>query len=65
MSAPEWQQSSFSSGDGSTNCVELAMTADAVCLRESDDPATVLIAHPARMAALLSHIRATHLDAPR
>jgi hypothetical protein len=57
----EWQKSSFSSGDGTTNCIELA-AADVIHLRESDDPATVLNAPLARMAALLNHVRAARLD---
>jgi hypothetical protein len=64
MSELTWQKSSFSSGDGSTNCVELARVHRAICLRESDDPPTILISAPARMAALLDHIRAARPDTP-
>lgn len=53
MIEPSWQKSSFSSSDGTTNCIELAVTPAALLLRESDEPATVLITSPHRLAALL------------
>jgi hypothetical protein len=55
--SPTWQKSSFSS-EGSA-CLELATasTHSPVYLRESDDPATVLTATPARLRALLTLVR--------
>jgi hypothetical protein len=50
-----WQKSSFSP-DGN-NCLEVATTPGAVHIRESDDPAVVLNATPARLAALLALAR--------
>jgi hypothetical protein len=57
MSVHTWQKSSFSGNDGNFGCLELATTADALLFRESDERETVLTAHPARVAALLSAIK--------
>jgi hypothetical protein len=57
MSGPTWQKSSFSGNDGNYGCLELATAADTLLFRESDEPETILAAHPARVAALLSAIK--------
>ncbi|MFB4196997.1 DUF397 domain-containing protein [Streptomyces carpaticus] len=49
-----WQKSSYSSGNPDSDCLEVAHgPADRVRFRESEDPGTVLLATPARWAALL------------
>jgi hypothetical protein len=59
----EWQKSSFSSGNINGDCIELAAAPRAISLfRESDAPDVVLIAGPARLAALLGSIKAGQLD---
>ncbi|TDC11368.1 DUF397 domain-containing protein [Streptomyces sp. 8K308] len=59
MPAPDWQKSSFSSGAGSGECLELAGIAPGgtVLLRESEDADTVLTARPDACRALLAHIK--------
>ncbi len=58
MTNVEWQKSSFSGGDASSNCLELARTREGtVCLRESDDPGVVIITTPPRLASLIHHLR--------
>jgi hypothetical protein len=58
-----WHKSSFSSGDGTTNCVELAAGHHAATwLRESDEPELALITRPARLTALLGAIKAGRID---
>nr|WP_202447477.1 DUF397 domain-containing protein [Streptomyces sp. SID5468] len=53
-----WQKSSFSNGQGTPDCVELAAgRSGTVHLRESDDPTTVLTADAAGLAALLKEIK--------
>lgn len=66
MPVPDWQKSSFSSGAGSGECLELAVIAPggAVLLRESDDADTVLAARPRACHALLTHIKRGGLDVP-
>jgi hypothetical protein len=55
---PKWQKSSYSSGDVNQDCVEVAGAQDGrLHIREGDDPGTVLTATPARLAALLRHVR--------
>ncbi|GAA2065106.1 hypothetical protein GCM10009757_51390 [Streptomyces cheonanensis] len=50
----EWQKSSYSSGDPSSDCLEVAHgPAGHLRFRESEDPGTVLLTTPARWAALL------------
>ncbi|WP_432053087.1 DUF397 domain-containing protein [Streptomyces xiamenensis] len=49
---PTWQRSSYSSGDPSSDCIEVAHgPSGSRYLRESDDPGTVLVTTPARWAA--------------
>ncbi|MGW2045170.1 DUF397 domain-containing protein [Streptomyces sp. NPDC001858] len=56
--AASWQKSTFSDGGNGNTCVELASpTPVAVHLRESDSPATALMANPAALAHLLAGIR--------
>ncbi|MGP4002637.1 DUF397 domain-containing protein [Streptomyces sp. 8N706] len=58
-----WQKSSFSSGDGNTNCVELATgPTGALHLRESDEPTAILTTPLPAVRALLGHIKAGDLD---
>lgn len=58
MSQAEWQKSSFSSGNPDSTCVELSRTSEGdLCLRESEEPGTVLRTTPARLASLLRHLR--------
>jgi hypothetical protein len=59
-----WQKSSFSS-EGSA-CLELARSArgDAVLLRESDDPLTILTTTPVRLNGLIAMARSHALTAP-
>ncbi|WP_329121397.1 DUF397 domain-containing protein [Streptomyces sp. NBC_01465] len=52
-----WQKSSFSGGAEGNECVEVAASADAVHLRESDDPTRTLTLTPRSLAALLDRIR--------
>ncbi|MGW7295500.1 DUF397 domain-containing protein [Streptomyces xiamenensis] len=53
-----WQKSSFSSGNGGENCVELArLPGGRVLLRESTRPGTVLDGSRARGAALLAAVK--------
>ncbi|TDC10397.1 DUF397 domain-containing protein [Streptomyces sp. 8K308] len=56
MAGSEWQKSSFSDSPDQ-DCVELATAAGSLLLRESDDPAAVLTARPARVAAMLAAIK--------
>lgn len=60
MPEPTWEKSSYSSGAGSGECLELAAgaaDAESTALRESADPAIVLTAAPRRLAALLNGVR--------
>lgn len=57
----QWQKSSFSGGEGA-DCVEVARTAPAVQLRESDDPRTVITVTPAQLAALIGAIKDHRFD---
>jgi hypothetical protein len=58
MSEPRWQKSSFSTGDPNQDCVEIARAPQGgeVWLRESEEPGTVLVTTPGRLAALLRHL---------
>ncbi|MEO3755921.1 DUF397 domain-containing protein [Streptomyces sp. B6B3] len=58
MSDVTWQKSSYSSGDATGNCLELARTGEGLIrLRESEDPNRVIITTPPRLASLLHHLR--------
>jgi len=51
-----WQKSSFSGDQEGPNCLELAGSQDALLLRESDEPDTVIAATGAGLAALIRHL---------
>ncbi|MFC8124730.1 DUF397 domain-containing protein [Streptomyces sp. NPDC057302] len=52
-----WQKSSFSGGQDSSDCVELATAEGSVHLRESDEPSRFLSTTPKSLAALIRHVR--------
>ncbi|MFH8490642.1 DUF397 domain-containing protein [Streptomyces longisporoflavus] len=52
-----WQKSSFSGGQDSSDCVELASAEGAIRLRESDAPTQALSTTPESLAALIRHIQ--------
>lgn len=52
-----WQKSSFSGGQDSSDCVELASVEGAAQLRESDTPTQVLSPSPEGLAALIRHVQ--------
>ncbi|QDL75723.1 DUF397 domain-containing protein [Streptomyces malaysiensis subsp. malaysiensis] len=56
-----WRKSSYS-GDAANNCVELARIPDAILLRESDEPGTVIATTPAALRALTRAVRAGRFD---
>lgn len=57
MPGTVWQKSSFSGSGGSGECIELAASAEAIRLRESQDPAVVLVAPRSRVAGLLRTVK--------
>ncbi|MEU4895477.1 DUF397 domain-containing protein [Streptomyces sp. NPDC044780] len=57
-----WRKSSYSGEDAEHNCVELGRAADAVLLRESDDPNVVITTTPAALRAFTRSVRAGRLD---
>jgi hypothetical protein len=55
-----WQKSSFSNSDLTSNCLEIArMDATRIVVRESEEPSVRLATTPARLAALLAILRPT------
>ncbi|WP_171171137.1 DUF397 domain-containing protein [Streptomyces sp. I05A-00742] len=65
MSGSLWRKSSFSSGIGSQDCVEVARVGPGTLhLRESDRPETVLTLTPASLRSLLSQARSGRLGGP-
>jgi hypothetical protein len=60
MSHITWRKSSYS-GEGDT-CVELAISAGAIRLRESDYPDVVVTTSPEKLAALIRAIKAGEFD---
>ncbi|WP_030603681.1 DUF397 domain-containing protein [Streptomyces fulvoviolaceus] len=64
MPDPVWQKSSFSGDDASRDCVEVAAAPgrERLLLRESDEPATVLLTTPASMRALLGAFKTPSCD---
>lgn len=53
-----WQKSSYSSGDGTSNCVEVATGPDGVIhFRESDRPTDVALATRPTWAQFLAHLK--------
>ncbi len=51
-----WQKSSFSGGGDSSDCVEVAASQGILRLRESDEPATVVVTTATGLAALIRHV---------
>ncbi|WP_432252182.1 DUF397 domain-containing protein [Streptomyces sp. HNM1019] len=56
-----WRKSSYS-GDAANNCVELTRIPDAILLRESDEPQTVIATTPDALQALTRAARAGRFD---
>ncbi|MFI7408544.1 DUF397 domain-containing protein [Streptomyces sp. NPDC049627] len=54
-----WQKSSFSGGGDASDCVEVAAREDAVLLRESDEPGTMITTTATGLDALIRHLRTT------
>ncbi|MFJ5305290.1 DUF397 domain-containing protein [Streptomyces sp. NPDC088350] len=52
-----WQKSSFSTGDADNNCLEIAAALTTLHLRESDDPATLLVPTPTALNAMLTALK--------
>ncbi|MFF1907868.1 DUF397 domain-containing protein [Kitasatospora sp. NPDC058218] len=58
-----WQKSSYSEGEGSNNCLELASGAgDLRHLRESDDPDVVVTTDAAKLRAFILGVKAGEFD---
>ncbi|GGX85544.1 DUF397 domain-containing protein [Streptomyces hiroshimensis] len=54
-----WQKSTYSgTGDGGNDCVEVAAAGEAIALRESDTPATVVRATPRALGTLIRTLKA-------
>nr|BEK68138.1 hypothetical protein KPHV_53650 [Kitasatospora purpeofusca] len=62
MSSSGWQRSSYSAANN--ECVEVRARGEAVELRESDGPGTILGADPATFPSLLESIKAGGCDQP-
>nr|WP_063736883.1 DUF397 domain-containing protein [Streptomyces sp. RTd22] len=63
MHEVHWQKSSYSSAGDGNSCIELASIGpDAIALRESDDPGTVMTTTPAKLRPLLHAIKAGEFD---
>ncbi|MFB6889495.1 DUF397 domain-containing protein [Kitasatospora sp. NPDC056327] len=56
MEKLNWQKSSFSGEDA--DCIEIASGSSDIHIRESDDPATVITATKAQLAAWIEDIKA-------
>ncbi|MEW2400913.1 DUF397 domain-containing protein [Streptomyces sp. NPDC046862] len=52
-----WQKSSYSEGEDAPNCLEIAATQEALRLRESDEPGTVIETTGTGLAALIRQLR--------
>lgn len=62
MPAPvNWQKSSFSGGGEGNACLELAASAQALHLRESDDP-TIVLTTSAGLKALIHSVKAETVE---
>ncbi|OMI40131.1 DUF397 domain-containing protein [Streptomyces sparsogenes] len=60
---PSWRKSSFSSGQPSSDCVEVAASSgDLILLRESDEPTAVITTVPARWAAFIRGVKRGDFD---
>lgn len=63
MSEITWQKSSYSTQGDGNSCIELAAIGpDAIAVRESDDPGTVMTTTPAKLRPLLHAIKAGEFD---
>ncbi|MFI9238555.1 DUF397 domain-containing protein [Streptomyces sp. NPDC053079] len=60
MTEPHWQRSSYC--EAASSCINLATSADAIHLRESDTPETVLSPTRQRLRPLISGIKAGNFD---
>lgn len=60
----QWQKSSFSNGTDGASCVELALGAGTLLLRESDDPDRILPVTREGMTALIRLLSPTALAGP-
>ncbi|MFI0741993.1 DUF397 domain-containing protein [Streptomyces sp. NPDC021100] len=66
MSGSPWRKSSFSSGIGNQDCVEVAALEPGILyLRESEDPKTVLALTPTALRSLFAMACCGRLDADR
>jgi uncharacterized protein DUF397 len=48
LSGARWRKSSFSSGGGDTNCVEIVLVEPVAAVRDSKNPAGPVLVLPAR-----------------
>ena len=63
MAGLAWRKSSFSSGVGGQDCVEVADAPQGVILlRESDDPGVIIATDPARWAAFVRGVKQGNFD---
>ncbi|RKN70205.1 DUF397 domain-containing protein [Streptomyces klenkii] len=53
-----WQKSTYSGNGDGNDCVEVAVIGDAVVLRESDAPRTVVRTTPPALGALIRTLKA-------
>jgi hypothetical protein len=58
----QWQKSSYSADAEHNNCVEMAQTADAVLIRESDIPDVIVTTSRTRLRAFIHGIKTGRLD---
>ncbi|MBZ4320091.1 DUF397 domain-containing protein [Streptomyces huiliensis] len=61
MPGTDWQRSSFCGGGGN-NCVEARLVNDAVHLRESSEPDTVVAMTREQLAAFVAGVKAGEFD---
>ncbi|WP_078610680.1 MULTISPECIES: DUF397 domain-containing protein [Streptomyces] len=60
---PSWRKSSFSSGQISSDCLEVAASPhNRIFLRESDDPTAVISTAPARWATFIRGVKRGDFD---
>ncbi|MCB5907624.1 DUF397 domain-containing protein [Streptomyces pinistramenti] len=56
----KWQKSSFSNSN--TQCLETAIVAGEILLRESDDPTTIVKTTPEKLAAFILGVKNGEFD---
>ncbi|MEV5377299.1 DUF397 domain-containing protein [Streptomyces nondiastaticus] len=56
--AEGWQKSTFSGNEQTNDCVEVAATGNAIALRESDAPRTVVRTTPPALGSLIRTLKA-------